>query len=104
MIDPGIAADREAQRDAQAVALLADESQAADRHQEGAGAHHDRERRLLAHPEQAHEDHARRVEPDAEGHERAEREVAGDRDRQLHAADADLVAAGGEERRDSASA
>src|SRR5918993_851826 len=38
-------ADRQAQRDAQAVALLADEAEAPDRHQEGAGVHHDRERR-----------------------------------------------------------
>ena len=66
---------------AQAVGALADEPQAADRHQERARAHHDRERRRRVHPEQADQDHARRVEADAERHQRAEQEVAGDGDR-----------------------
>ena len=49
------------------------------------------------HPEQADQDHARRVQADAERHQRAEAEVAGDGDGELHAADADLVAPGREQ-------
>ena len=79
------AAEREAERRAQVIAVLADELQAADGHQERARAHHDRECRRRVHAEQADQDHARRVEPDAERHQRAEHEVAGKRQRQLGA-------------------
>ena len=60
-------------------ALLSDEARAGDRHEEGAGPHHDRERRRRVHAEEADEDHARRVEADAERHQRAEEEVDADR-------------------------
>ena len=49
------------------------------------------------HAEQADQDHARRVEPDAERHQRAEHEVAGDADAEQRAVQAERVAAGREQ-------
>ena len=67
---------RQAQGGAQAVALVADELQAADGHEERAGAHHDREGGLGVHAQQAHQDQAGPVEADSHLHERAQDEVA----------------------------
>src|SRR3990167_2616929 len=88
-IGPYDATERQANRRAQAVRLLLDELQAADGHQECARSHHDRERGLLAHPEQADKDHARRIEAYAERHKRAEEEVARHSGREPETSDAD---------------
>jgi len=63
---------QQAERAAQIVALLADELQAADRHEERACTHHDREGRLRIHAEEADHDEARRVVADAQHHQRTE--------------------------------
>ena len=67
----------------------------ADRHEERARAHHDRERGRRVHAEHVDHDHARRVETDAERHQRAEHEVAGEADGELGAGELEQRAAGG---------
>ena len=73
---------REAEVAAQAVALVRMNFRLADGHEERAGAHHDRERGLRVHAEQAHHDQAGAVEADAHLHERAQHEVADEAQRQ----------------------
>ena len=68
-------AQGEADGRAQAVALVLDELQAPDGHEERAGAHHDRKGGLGIHAEQADQDQARTVEADPDLHERAQDEV-----------------------------
>ncbi len=67
----------------QVVCALGDELHAAHRHQERTGAHHDRVRRRGVHAEQADEDHARRIEADAERHQRSKHEVDRQGDREF---------------------
>ena len=91
----GMPAERQAERRPQVVALGAHEPHAA------AGIRNAHEpimigkRRLVVHAEQRDQDHAGRVEPDPDRHQRAEDEVAGDADRELRSRRADRVAAPG---------